>query len=247
MTPRRSFRSSSEESGGVGHGRWARVLRLLGLAWIIRLLGNLGRRALTRIGGNGDGGGSGAPLTAAETDYFLPAADDQRNDTDRQGDVGGRNEPPAPPCNYGDWRSLLENADSCPPGLEHALQRGEIPTGAVPQVFELIRRFCERMINREGRRLSRELEAITANDTDGIVLLCTRYAHSCERLLFFTGVQGMPEHEGGQLAAQIRGHVQGVLHSVANGIGSGSDSGGSAIADDMTYAITRLERRWMRA
>lgn len=102
------------------------------------------------------------------------------------------------------------------------------------------------MINREGRRLSRELEAIAANDTDGIILLCTRYADSCERLLFFIGVQGMPEHEGGQLAAQIRGHVAGVLHSVANGIGSGGGDG-SATVDDTIYAITRLERRWMGA
>ncbi|MBT1177629.1 hypothetical protein JS532_08680 [Bifidobacterium callimiconis] len=153
---------------------------------------------------------------------------------------------PQPPRNYGDWRHLLEDADRCPADLAQALRHGDIPAGATPQIFDLIRRFCERVINREGRRLSQALEEISVTDVDGIIMLCRRYSNSCERLLFVTDVPGMPEHEGGQLVTQIRDHVAGVLHSVATGIGNGGDGGASPEADDTAYVIRRLERRWMR-
>lgn len=223
----------------------SRLLRLFGLAWLIGLLRRLFRRRETQERDDA----SALP----EQGYFLPCSLPGRELTANGGLREGSDLVPQPPRNYGDWRHLLEESDRCSTDLAQVLRHGEIPEGAVPQVFELIRCFCERSINHEGRRLSQGLEEIAGNDADGIIMLCTRYSYACARLLFFADVQGMPQHEGGQLATQIREHVVGVLHGVAAGIGNGGGNGegtaggASPETDDTAYAITRLERRWMRA
>lgn len=157
-----------------------------------------------------------------------PWAGDAPADADANNDT-------APPNAYGQWHTMLADAPSAPTaGFCSLLAAGTVDTDNAMPVLELIRRYCERSLNAETHRLARLLDQ-NAADADGIAVACVRYAHVCERLLFFTDIRGLAAlPQTSRLADQMRAHVASTLRHVGEGCNPPND--------DVAYCTARLAR-----
>lgn len=143
--------------------------------------------------------------------------------------------PGDPPCTFAQWREVLAPEQQVSTELfVDLLRRGSVPAGTDAAVLELTKRYCERELNRQTRRLRFMLEQ--CSDGESVAVSCMRYSRACSRLLFFTGVEGMPRHPAERMAAEIREYVRRVLEAVAQD---------AVPSDDVAYCVRRLERRWV--
>ncbi|MBT1174055.1 hypothetical protein JS530_00725 [Bifidobacterium sp. LC6] len=142
----------------------------------------------------------------------------------------------SPPTTYDQWSALLDARRKSPSKeLAAVLRHGSVDAFSAMPVLDMVRRYCEDVLNRETRRLEASLEAYNT-DADAVALICTRYSADCERLLFFADVPGLPAPQVGQLAGEIRRYVSTVLGAVADA--------GESPQDDVWVVIQRLRRRW---
>lgn len=135
------------------------------------------------------------------------------------------------PRTYDQWQSMLTRSGALP---YEALCDGRVDGSCAMLVMRLIAEFCERRLNRYTKSLMMQIE--DSKDADSLVLMCARYSSSCNTLLFFTRVQGLPDVQSSDLSRQIRSYVLRVLRSVVQGMAPPNE--------DVEYSVRRLERRW---
>ena len=140
---------------------------------------------------------------------------------------------------YCDWRLYIGERDRCGESDYELLRNGTFESTAAAPIFDLVRRYCEACLNRLGKRLNHQLEALEGSDGDGFAFTLTRFDRSCRRLLFFSEVDGFPD-EGTQLEAEIRAYMRKTYRQLRRHLELSENPG----AEDASLVLRRMERAW---